>query len=341
MRKITIRDVAREARVGVGTVSRVLNHSDQVSQETREHVQAVIERMGFKPNAMARKLPKGNNFRTIGVITRLFDQYYSFAERLRGVQRAMRPHADEYELALYSLPQLTGIDERLTTIIQTRAMDALLVIDFDLTKQQKHLLRQQNIPFVGLNHITADDWTCIGVDNTYGGHLATRHLIKLGHQKIAYIGSQFVDAHGFNISEERIGGYRQALAEAGLPINEAYICMGELGFQPAYDMTKQLLALAAPPSAIFAMSDTQAFGCVAAIRDKGLTAGKDVSIIGFDDLEISHQTGLSTVRQHLTLSGELGVTYLINCLQNNETHEAPLLPAPQVIQRHTSGPYIP
>lgn len=339
MSKVTIRDVAREAGVGIGTVSRVINKRGQVSEKTRRKVEVVIEQLGFKPNPIARHLQRGVDFRTVGVVTRPFrEEYYSFAERLRGVQKALRPYAEHYELTLYSLASTQDYEGRFNAIIETRAIDGLLLIDFDLNDEQKAMLWQQNIPFVGLNHLAAPDWLCIGANNILGGLLATQHLIELGHERIAYVGNERIDSDGFSTSNERFMGYQQALEEAGIPILAEYAQFGGKGFKPAHLMTRQLLRLPQPPTAIFAMSDTQALGCVAAAREMGLRVGQDLSVIGYDDLEISFHTGLSTVSQHLGLSGEMALNYLLQLLEDQANSVVPALPQPEVIIRDTTKP---
>jgi LacI family transcriptional regulator len=337
-KKITIRDVAEEAGVGIGTVSRVMNNSPHVSDETRERVMEVVRELGYRPSAIARQLPRKINFQTIGVITRPFMEYYSFAERLRGVHKALRPYENEYELTLYTTDSTRSYGERLREIIETSVISGLLVIDFNLTEEQKDMLRRMNIIFVGLNHYHAEDWPCIGTDNQTGGYRATRHLLELGHRRIAYVGNELIDAAGFPTSQQRYRGYVQALEEAGITPANAYRQTGAAGYEAAHAMTQTLLQLETPPTAIFAMSDTQALGCIQAIRRADLQVPDDLSVIGYDDLELSYHTGLSTVRQHLELSGEVAIQYLLHLLNDDTEASVPSLPPVEVVPRHTTAP---
>lgn len=337
-KKMTIRDVAEAAEVGIGTVSRVINNSPHVSDDTRQRVLDVIHEMGYKPNAVARQLPRGVNFQTIGVITPPFVEYYSFAERLRGVQEALRPYEDEYELTLYTTDSIDDYDERFNSIVETSVMDGLLVIDFNLTPEQKKTLRGLNIPFVGLNHYQVEDWLSIGTDNEAGGYMATQHLIELGHERIGYVGNRLIDDAGFPTSKERYTGYRRALRDAGLPHRKAYVQLGDVGYDPAQQMMHTLLSLPTPPTAIFAMSDTQALGCLAAAREADLRVPDDISIIGYDDLEVSYLTGLTTVRQHLEQSGLVGMQTLLRLLNGEALETTPQLPPIEVVVRHTTAP---
>lgn len=337
-KKITIRDVADAAGVGIGTVSRVMNNSPHVSDDTRERVMDIVRELGYRPNAIARQLPRKVNFQTIGVITRPFMDYYSFAERLRGVHKTLRAYNNEYELTLFTTDSTQDYDERFKEIIETSVMDGLLVIDFNLTQEQKDMLRRTNIIFVGLNHYNAPDWPCIGTDNQEGGYRATRHLLQLGHKHIAYVGNELIDQSGFPTSKQRYLGYLKALEEAGITADEAYLQTGPTGYDPARRMTQHLLQLPTPPTAIFAMSDTQALGCMNAIEQAGLSVPDDLSVIGYDDLELSYHTGLSTVRQHLERSGEVAIEHLLQLLQDVSDVTVPVLPAVEVIARQTTAP---
>jgi DNA-binding LacI/PurR family transcriptional regulator len=336
MAKVTIREVANAAGVGIGTVSRVLNNSPQVSDITRVKVLAAIDELGFRPNAIARQLPRKSNFQTIAVMTLPFREYYSFAERLRGVQEAIFPYQDDYELTLYNADTLQGYDERLMSIIETSVMAGMLLIDLDLTPEQKLSLRNRNIPFVGLNHHHAEDWYCIGTDNVQGGYIAGKHLLDLGHRAIAYVGNEFIDAAGFKTSGQRFEGLANALAEHAIEIHPDHVKLGQLDYDVAKTYTRELLELAHHPSAIFAMSDTQALGCIAAIREQGLRVPEDISVIGYDDLEMSQHMGLTTVRQHLRLSGKLSMQFLLKLLENKTYLPEPTLPPLEIVIRQTT-----
>jgi DNA-binding LacI/PurR family transcriptional regulator len=193
-----------------------------------------------------------------------------------------------------------------------------------------------NIPFVGLNHHDAPDWACIGTDNVEGGYLAGKHLVELGHQEIAYVGNQFVDAAGFKTSGQRFGGLQKALSEVNLSVHPDHIKLGFLSHDNAKEHTLELLQLKNRPTAIFAMSDTQALGCISALRESGLRVPEDISVIGYDDLEIASHVGLSTVRQHLELSGTIAMDYLLNLLKNLHNTPVPKLPKLEIVHRLTT-----
>jgi LacI family transcriptional regulator, galactose operon repressor len=335
MATLTIRDVARKAAVGVGTVSRVLNNNPKVSPQTRERVLAAIAELGFKPNSIARMLPRKTRIHNIGVITQPFISFRSFAERLRGVQRALYGHDTQHELVLYNASSLPHYDERLRAIVQLGAVEGLIIIDLDLHNGQKQMLLDARLPFVGINHFRGRDWPCIGTDNVEGGYRATRHLLDLGHRYIAYLGDEFVDTYGFNTSVERLEGCRKALDEVGLTLPQHYIRVSIHDYDAAREQAANLLMMPDRPTAVFAMSDIQALACITAARQLGLRIPDDLSVIGYDDLEVSMHIGLTTVRQHLELSGRIALEYLLRLIDGDEA-PPPSLPPLEVIIRQTT-----
>ncbi len=338
MGRVTIKDVARYAGVGLGTVSRVMNNHPRVSPETRERVLKAIRELGFRPNATARRLPRKTELRYIGVITHPFLlNYHSISERLRGVQTALSASNQGLELALFSASSAAHLDSQLHNIIQANAVEGLLIIDFDLNDEQIQRLRQAQIPFVGLNHLRGRSWPCIGTDNEYGGYIATRYLTELGHRRIAYIGDNMVDEYGFSTSHERYIGYKRALSETQIHLNSRYVRLGDHSYQMGYNITQELLRLSQPPTAIFAMSDLQAAGVIAALRTAGVNVPAEMSVIGYDDTELALALGLTTICQHLEQSGRLAVEYLLALIAGADS-PPPALPSGRLVVRQTTHP---
>ena len=343
MRLPTIRDVAREAGVGVATVSRVLNNSPQVSPETRERVLETIKTLGYRPNNLARQLSKGTRVRNIGVISP-FVTDHSFVARLHGMQMAVTASRNDYDLILYNVTSAERYRQRLVSICEQGMIKGLLVVVMTLTREQRDLLDDSGVVFVGISDRIIHDWPSIGADNVVGGELATEYLLKLGHQRIAYMGDrfQFINEHQFSVGEARYQGYYRALRAHGVDLRPEYVQLGPHGRDVAYSLTSTLLALREPPTAIFCMSDVQALGCLAAIRDHGLQVPEDVSVIGFDDVEISRLIGLTTVRQHLEQGGYLGMRHLLQLLGDVSFGDlppalsVPTLPPFEIIERQTT-----
>ena len=338
MRLPTIRDVAREAGVGVGTVSRVLNDSGQVSAETRARVLEAIRTLGYRPNQVARHLSLGTRRRAVGIISP-FVTGHAFMDRLEGVQMALSEAGDGMDLILYNVATPQRYHQRLLTIAEQGIVAGLLVIVLGLDADQRALLGEVGIRYVGIDDSITSQWPSLGSDNVLGGYLATDYLLELGHRAIAYVGDQLPAPNEFQFiaSQARQMGYRQALAAWGLDVRPEYVQVGPHGRAEAYALTRRLLALPQPPSALFCMSDVQALGALAAIRDAGLHVPDDISVVGYDDVEISQVIGLTTVRQHLNLGGYLSMRYLLALLHNEAPATGPpTLPPPELVERQTT-----
>jgi DNA-binding LacI/PurR family transcriptional regulator len=334
--KATIYDVAKKAGVGIGTVSRVLNNHVQVRSTTRQLVTEAIKELGFKPSSVARQLSLQSQVKHIGVITQPFINYHSFLERLRGIQTTLIGQDSEYELLLYTVSSLEHYHHQLGIIAQTRAVEGLIIIDLELSPDQQALLARAAVPVVGVNHLQKQPWPSVSTDNLEGGYIAAQYLIGLGHERIAYVGDEFTQDYTHNTSYERFIGMKKALVEAGLELPESYIRLGKFDYEVAKENASRLLELNAPPTAIFAMSDIQALGCIAAVKEAGLAVPNDVSVMGYDDLDLSYHTGLTTVKQHLELSGQKGLEHLLALLKGKKP-APPKLPKPEVIARQTTG----
>jgi DNA-binding LacI/PurR family transcriptional regulator len=335
----TIRDVALRAGVGIGTVSRVLNNSPLVTSETRQRVLDAIAELGFRPNSVARQLPRKTRIQNIGVITQPFIHYLAFAERMRGVQIGLSEIEQKYELVLYSVSSLLHYEEQLTYIVQNGLVDGLIIIDLDLTNDQKQMLIDAHLPFVGINNFQGYDWPCIGADNVIGGQIAARYLVELGHRRIAYLGDEFDDPFHFKTSQQRLEGLKSILEQHDIPLPDTYICLGRHDDEVTRSMTRKLLQLSNPPTAIFAMSDIQALACLDTARDLGIRVPEDLSIIGFDDLQISYYTGLTTVRQHFELCGKLAVEMLLGLIHRCNPHPPTLPPLEVIVRKTTRSPF--
>lgn len=318
-------------------MSRVLNNSGHVSEETRERVLQTISELGYRPNQIARHLSRGTRVQGIGIISP-FVTGHAFMDRLSGVQTALSEAGNHTDLILYNVNSPRRFRERLLMIIEQGSIAGLLIVVIGLDDEDRTLLDRARIRYLGLEDRVQNIWPAIGVDNVAGGRLATEYLLDRGHQDIAYIGDRFPDADEFQFeaSRARYAGYTAALAARGITIRPEYVQLGPHGRAEAYQRTRFLLSRERPPTAIFAMSDVQALGALAAIRDSGLQVPDDISIIGYDDVEVSHLIGLTTVRQHLRDGGYLGMQYLLRLIEGDAAARPPTLPPLTIIERRTT-----
>jgi DNA-binding LacI/PurR family transcriptional regulator len=332
-RQPTIDDVTRLAGVGKGTASRVINGSPKVSKGTRQKVLAAIEQLNFRPSAAARRLSNNAAIRQIGVLES-FITAPAFVDRLRGIQDVIEGQPG-FELLLFSCRSPDRYEPALARITAQRSVEALLVADLKISDRQAALLHEARIAAVALSGVRGIV-PFVGADDVYGGYVATRHLIELGHRKIGYVGDAFPDEFGFTTGRDRFAGYGKAMREAGLSIDESWVAFGRHGSSEAEALGKRILGQPNRPTALFVMADLQAFGCMAAAQSLGLRIPDDASIIGFDDIEVSAHVGLTTVRQHLTESGRVAARYLLALLRGDRTATPEALPPVEVVSRRTT-----
>ncbi|QSB13144.1 LacI family DNA-binding transcriptional regulator [Natronosporangium hydrolyticum] len=298
MSVVTIHDVARQAGVAVATVSRVMNNTGQVRAETRQRVLSAVTTLGYRPNRTARGMARGR-LATVAVLVPFVTHPSAFA-RVQGMVESCRDLGLPVSLFDVELPEHQG--EHLRALAGDLRPEGLVVVSLQLTSDERARLDEAGLRPV-LVDTEAAGLSTVCIDDEAGGALATNHLLELGHQRVGFIGDLEHDRFGFTASERRHAGYLRALAEAGLPQRAGYQRTGPHGRETAREHARALLALAEPPTAIFAASDTQALGALEAAREQGLTVPDDLSVIGFDDVEIAEHAGLTTIRQPLVDSG--------------------------------------
>jgi LacI family transcriptional regulator len=298
----TIAEVARRAGVGVATVSRVLNRSPRVAEPTRERVLEVIDELGYAPNAAARALSTGRTC-TIGVVAPFFTQP-SVVERLRGVSRAIA--AAGYQLVIFDVE---GPD-RFADLAVGGRLDGLLCVSLCPGPDELARFAAAGVP-VALIDAQHPDLPGVFIDDVEGGRIAAEHLLALGHQRIAYIGDEETNPYGFTSSARRRIGADAALTAAG---HRMIVRRGQHSREHARLMATELLARGRPPTAIFGGSDLQALGVLEAAEAAGRDVPGDLSVVGFDDIEVARYAGLTTIAQPLEESGTLGAQFLLGAL---------------------------
>ncbi len=309
----TIRDVARRAGVGVGTVSRVLNGSASVSPEAHARVRGAMEQLGYRRNAVARSLSVGRA-QAVGVVAPFFTTP-SVIERLRGV--AERLAEVDYNIVLFSVETPQQRDAVFRDFARHDHVDGLLVISLPLADAEVEAVRRHALPIV-LVDAAHPALVNVTVDDVRGGELAAEHLLAKGHRRIGFVGDTPQNPFGFTSSRRRLEGLRRALHAAGVPRVPALELLGRHGRDPARALALTLLGRPDPPSAVFAASDVQALGVLEAAAELGLRVPEDVAVIGFDDIEMAAAVGLTTVHQPLRETGARGADLLLAALDGGE-----------------------
>jgi DNA-binding LacI/PurR family transcriptional regulator len=332
----TLNDVAARAGVSKATASRVLNGSSAVDPRTRDRVLAAMVELDYTPSSLARRLSFGRTL-TISVLTTFLTRPQA-AERLRGVDAVLSD--SEFDLVIYNVETVDKRDQYLRGLALAQRTDGLLVISLPLRDEDTQRLSSAAIPVVvvdahapaveGLPHVVGDD---IG-----GGEAATRHLLELGHRRIAFLGDEFDNPFGFTSSRHRAIGYERAIRASGLQTRPGLMALGAHSRYEAKELAAQLLARHDRPTAIFAASDTQALGVISAAHDAGLRVPDDLSVVGYDDIEIAEYLGLTTVRQRLFESGRLGADLLLREIERRSDDPPSVVLHPEVVVRSTTAP---
>ena len=330
--RATIADVAALAGVGMSTVSRVLNDG-QVSARTRTRVLAAMHDLGYRPNAGARALASGLQG-ALGLVIPYFTRPSS-VERLRGALEAMG--TTEHELILCNVADPAQRDAYLGRRAPLDRVDGLVIVSLAPRDEEVAAIAAAGVAAV-LVDAAHPDLPRIVSDDVAGGELATRHLIELGHERIAFVGDIADPGFGFVSSERRRQGHQRAMRAAGLPVDPALYRAGPHGRTTAHRLTTELLSLRRPPTAIFAASDTQALGVLEAAGFEGVSVPEDVSVVGYDDLEVAPYVGLTTVDQGLHASGRRGVMRLLDRLSGSDAGPLEEQVALQLRVRRSTAP---
>lgn len=333
---VTIYDVARRAGVGIGTVSRALNNSPLIAADTKARVLKAIQELDYRPHALAQGLAR-NKTDMIAIIVPFFTGYF-FVELLRGVQEeAIRHH---YDLVLYSVHQTDKVELFLERALRERRVDGVLLLSLPISDRYARKFVTSRVPIVLVDsfHPSLDSIT---VENRDGAYQATSHLLALGHRRVGMIVGHLRSMP----ARVRLEGFRQALADHGIPFDERYVAMvdsipGQDGFckEAGYEGMKKLLALGAErPSAVFVSSDIQAEGAMRAALEVGVRIPQDVAIVGFDDIEIAELLGLTTMRQPMWEMGRLAVDRLVERIGEPDAPRYARSFAPSLVVRQSCG----
>lgn len=332
----TIFDVADRAGVSYSTVSRVVNGRQHIHPETRARVQSAMAELGYVAHRPAQSLASGQT-RTIGLLA--IDVGTSFFQAvIGGVDDQVAEHG--YDFMLCTTHDRRGKETEYVARLSHGIVDGLLVILPRGLTDYVEQLRAEHFPFVIIDHdAEAPGCNLVNASNRRGARDAISYLISLGHDRIGFI----TGMRGVGSAEERLKGYRDAMAAAALPVDESLIVEGDFLEERGRLAALELLARPAGgrPTAIFASSDTAALGVIRAAREAGLTVPADLSVVGFDDVPESRYVtpALTTVVQPLRDMGKAAVGMLMGMLREPQSPPATMvLSTSLVIRESTAGP---
>jgi LacI family transcriptional regulator len=315
---VTLLDVAKEAGVSPSTVSRILNGTARVDATKRAAVEKAIKKLHFKPNLFARSLKTGTTM-TVGILAQDIESPF-YTRAMRGVEQGLA--GSGYAPIIVSGHWNAQEEAERIRLLQARRIDGLVILTGHLPDEQiLEFARQQPIVVTG-RHLEGPSICCHTIDHETGGYLATRHLIGLGHRRIAHIAGPLdhVDAI------ERHSGYVRAHQEAGLVVDPDLVVQGDFMESGGLMAMNRLLDSGHAFTAVFAANDQSAFGARVAMYRRGIRVPDDVSLVGFDDLPVAaYQTPpLTTVRQPIYEVGLFAAQSLLNMLG----HPTPVVELP-------------
>ena len=329
----TIDDVAARANVSVATVSRALRGLPNVAPSTRARVLAAATALHYVADPSASRLASGRSL-TIGLVVPMLSQWY-YAAAYSGVESVLV--AAGYDLLPFTTSGPGGPQRFVETLPFRKRVDGLIVIDAPL--QAAGLARVlHEAPHVVTIGVTDDRASSIHIENVAAARLAVNHLTALGHRRIAVIGGVDDDPFAFRVPVDRSRGYREALAAADLPHDAALEVPGHFSLAGGAEAMQVLLHLDAAPTAVFALSDEMAIGAIQVARDAGLSVPGDLSVIGFDDHDVSAYVGLTTVRQDVQGLGERAAELLLERLRGDRTEIVHEVAPTHLVVRRTTGP---
>ncbi len=331
--RVTIKDIARVSGVSYSTVSRVLNNKDHVKPEKREQVMAAVNRLQYVVNPQARSLAGGRS-NVIGLLVPELGNGY-IGEVIRGIDDALT--ASGYDLMLYTTHRHAAKEATyLRTLVRGLTDGLLLLVPTDPLAYLE-TLRQEQFPYVVIDHQGFDDFSPTVIGKNYQAALdATTYLIELGHRRIGFIMGQ----RHLNSAIDRFKGYRDALQAHGIPADPELVVDGEFLQGVSYVAADQLLSLPNRPTAIFASNDLCAFGAMDAARNHGLSIPNDISILGFDDIPqaASVRPALTTVRQPLMEMGRIATRMLLDYIENPQQERERIFLDTELVIRDSCAP---
>ena len=328
---VSLRDVAKEAGVSVGTVSNVLNRPNVVAPETLERVQKVINSTGFVPNGFARQLRSGHS-RTLGLIVPDVANPF-FTEVARGVEDAASKH--DYAVFLCNSDESAAKEERYISVLIEQKVRGVLITPADDRPGHLDVLRDRNIAVALLDRETKNPNQCsVSVDDVRGGEIGMQHLISLGHTRIAWVNGP----ESIPQCADRAVGVASAAKAANVSVKTIRASL--MNTVTGEEVTKEILALDEMPTAIFCANDLLALGVMRALIAEGIKVPEHISILGYDDIAFAASAAvpLSSVAQP---AYQLGVTaaelILSECEEPDSHAHQQIRFQPQLIARSSTS----
>jgi DNA-binding LacI/PurR family transcriptional regulator len=319
--RVSIKDIAKAAGVSHSTVSRALSDSPLVSDETKARIQRLAKEMGYSPDSLARSLVTRQTHTVGVVVTTIVDPF--IAQVVQGIEATAQDHG--YTVILCSSGAVPEREISAVEMLRSKRVDGVIVTSSRIGALYLDHLERIGVPIVLINNHNEDSGRytfTVTVDNRHGGHLATKHLVNLGHRRIAYVTAPA--DHSSDL--DRRAGYQQALNEAGLEPDPALIIPGNGRADGGERALESLRALDALPDAVFCYNDMTAVGLMTAAYRVGLSVPRDLAVVGFDDIPFATHCHppLTTIAQPKIEMGQLAMKMALSLMAIGEEDEEEL-----------------
>jgi LacI family repressor for deo operon, udp, cdd, tsx, nupC, and nupG len=329
----TMAEVARRAGVSIATVSRALRGQSGVGAATRERILAIAEELAYVVSPEASSLSRRSTGRVAVVVPKVDSWFYS--SMLAAIEAEVR--AADVDLLVY---QVEGRAERgrfFRELPARRKVDAVILTAFPVPADEAERLH-----LMGVHVVIAGgrllDHPHVRVDDDVAGATATRHLLALGHRRIAMLGTDDAEGLWWSIDAERFAGYRRALGEAGIELDPDLVPRGEFGAASGMQEMATLLELADPPTAVFAYSDEMAIGALSHLARAGIDVPGQISVIGVDDHPLASIFDLSTINQSVRLQGQLAGRMALDLISGRPIPSREVVVPLELVERGSTGP---
>lgn len=313
----TIYDVASEASVSMATVSRVVNGNPNVKPSTRKKVNDAIERLGYRPNAVARGLARKETT-TIGVIIPDISSVF-FAELARGVEDIATMY--DYNMILCNSDQNQNKEIHLVNTLLEKQVDGIIFMGGKITEEHLHEFEKSPVPVVLAATVDEQGQTpSVNIDYKQAVYDAVSHLVNQGHKKIAMVSGPLTDPVNGHYKFE---GYQRALAEAGLTYEDRYVSIGDYTYDAGLEAMQSFMSMSEAPTAVFVSSDEMGVGVINAAKDAGYSLPEDFEIIGFNNTRLSlmSRPTLTTVVQPMYDIGAVAMRLLTKYMNEEKVDD--------------------
>jgi DNA-binding LacI/PurR family transcriptional regulator len=332
--KLTIRDIARLAGVSRSTVSLVINRDDRISQGTRRHVERVIARSGYEPNALARGLARRRADLVAVVMPRISSRLFSdayFSEALSGISDELI--RQDRRILIEIARSARSEENRCMKLFRENLVEGMLVLGTLTTDAWVRELVRSGHPVLLINSAMRGA-VCVQADNRSGARALVAHLAFLGHRRIAYIGG----LENTTVGQDRTRGFRAGLRDAGLRAEKRWMRWGDFSEESGAVAMRRILASKPHPTAVFAANDAMAIGGLRVLRDKGIAVPDDMTLAGADDIQLAAYVSppLTTLRQPMYEIGRLAAQRL-QAWTSGRRPGSVIVPT-EVIGRASAGP---